>query len=471
LLLDIFHRLPYPGKVLVATLQGYYLDWLRYGGDFKKRLAEIEECEGWSKERMNAVVQARLQSVLTQAFHHVPYYRDQWAERRRQGDNSDWRIIANWPILEKDEVRRNPHAFLADNRSGFLIKTQTSGTSGKPLVLWQSKEALRTWYAKSEWRLRRWYGVARGQNWGIFGGQLVTDVAQKQPPFWVWNHSWRQLYMSSYHLSPDLIGFYLDALVEHKITYLLGYTSALVAVAQELLARERTDIRLKVVITNAEPLYPYQRKILEAAFNCPVRETYGMSEMVVAASECQHGRLHLWPLAGVVEIIEKGRIVPNGEAGELIATGFINHDMPLIRYRTGDRGMVAVDQSCPCGRCLPILGHIDGRNDDLLYTTEGRAIGRLDTVFKADLPVIEVQIVQKRLDYIVVRYVPTERFNAASSRLIAERLQERMGPLQVDFECLDAIPRGPNGKFRSVVCELTEKISETEPRTSKINSL
>ena len=470
MLLDIFHRLPYPGKVVVASLQGYYLDWLRYGGDFEKRIAEIEKCERSSKEAIDAMVQAKLQLVLAQAFHHVPYYRNQWAERRRQGDQSDWRVLANWPILSKDEVRRSPRAFLAENHSWFLVKSQTSGTSGKPLLLWQGKEALRSWYAKSEVRLRRWYGVARGENWGIFGGQLVTEVAQKKPPFWVWNHSWRQLYLSSYHLSPDLIGFYLDALVEHKITYLLGYTSALVAVAQEMLARKRTDIRLKVVITNAEPLYPYQRKILEAAFNCPVRETYGMSEMTVAASECEHGRLHLWPMAGAVEIIENGQRVPNGEVGELVATGLINQDMPLIRYQTGDRGVLAPDPSCPCGRNLPVLSHIDGRNDDVLYTTGGRAIGRLDTVFKADLPVSEVQIVQKQLDSLVVRYVPTERYSDDSSRIIAERLRERMGPMRIEFECLEAIPRGPNGKFRSVVCELSGKHSET-PRTPQPSSL
>ena len=40
-----------------------------------------------------------------------------------------------------------------------------------------------------------------------------------------------------------------------------------------------------------------------------MRDTYGMAEMVAAASECDHGRLHLWPEAGVVEVLDDDGVV------------------------------------------------------------------------------------------------------------------------------------------------------------------
>src|SRR5436190_7566282 len=126
-----------------------------------------------------------------------------------------------------------------------------------------------------------------------------------------------------------------------------------------------------------------------------------MAETVAAASECEAGRLHLWPEAGWLEIINNNQAAPSGEVGDLICTSLYNTDMPLIRYRVGDRAALAdPHQSCSCGRHLPQISALEGRIDDVLYTTDGRRIGRLDPIFKAQLPVREAQIVQERLDCI-----------------------------------------------------------------------
>ncbi len=58
---------------------------------------------------------------------------------------------------------------------------------------------------------------------------------------------------------------------------------------------------LKVAISNGEPLYPNRRKTTSLTFQCPVRDTYGMVEIVSAASECKEGNMHLWPEVGIVE--------------------------------------------------------------------------------------------------------------------------------------------------------------------------
>src|SRR6185436_3308207 len=156
---------------------------------------------------------------------------------------------------------------------------------------------------------------------------------QHKPPYWVWNGALNQLYMSAYHLSTEAIPYYLDAIVRHRIVYLIGYSSTLFALAQEALQVGRRDIQLAVVVANAEPLLSHQRELIADAFRCPVRESYGMAEAVAAASECEHGRMHLWPEVGLVEVHETGQAARAGATGELICTGLLNADMPLIRYR------------------------------------------------------------------------------------------------------------------------------------------
>jgi phenylacetate-CoA ligase len=258
----------------------------------------------------------------------------------------------------------------------------------------------------------------------------------------------KQLYLSSYHLAPDLIGFYLDALCKYRIRYLLGYPSALYALACGALQLNRKDIQFDVVITNAEPVYDYQRETIQQAFGCPVRETYGMAETVAAAGECDRGGLHQWLDAGIIET--------EGEKNSLrdfVCTGLINPDMPLVRYRVGDCGVFS-EQLCECGRTLPLIEKIEGRTDDVLLTGDGRRVGRLDPVFKNDLPVLEVQIIQETLEKIRVKFVPAIDYDARAGRELAARLKERMGDVEIVLECVPRIPRTDRGKFRAVVCQL-----------------
>jgi phenylacetate-CoA ligase len=456
-LLDVYHRMPAPARSVAATLRGYHLRSWRYGHETERLIGEAEEREHWSAERWEAWREARLAYLLHRAATQVPYYREEWARRRRRGDGSSWECLENWPVLEKESLRENPGAFVADGCDvRRMFHDHTSGTTGKSLDLWCSRETVRGWYALFEARVRRWYRVSRHDRWANLGGQLVQPASRRKPPFWVWNASANQLYMSSYHLAPDLIPFYLDALRRYRITYLHGYTSSLYALAQEVLSHRRRDLRMTVVITNAEPVYSYQREAIAEAFQCPVRELYGMSELTAAASECQAGRLHLWPEVASVELFAGDQPAAANAAGDLVCTGLLNADMPLIRYRVGDRGALATEGApCPCGRALPVLAGVEGRVDDVLYTVDGRRIGRLDPVFKASLPVREAQIIQEALSRVRVRYVPTPEFTSAAARSIVERLQARMGAVAVVLEPLAEVPREPNGKFRAVICRIS----------------
>lgn len=457
--LQVFHKMPAWSRNFAASFRGHYLNSWRYDSNTDKLVAEALERDVWTEKQWNDWKQDRLSFILNRAATQVPYYRDLWSKRRRDGDNASWEYLENWPVLEKQTLRDGSTRFIGEDcRPEKMFRDHTSGTTGTSLNLWSSPETVKLWYALFEARSRRWYGVSRRDRWAILGGQLIAPVNRRKPPFWVWNRAMNQLYMSSYHLAPDLISYYVDALAKYRVTYILGYSSALYSLAHEIIKQKRTDIRLTVAIANAEPLFGYQREQISAAFNCPVRETYGMAEMVAAASDCEHGRLHQWPDVGIVEASESS--TDNAEPLDFICTGLINSDMPLIRYRVGDSGSFA-SGACKCGRTLPIIDRIEGRSDDVLFTTDGRRVGRLDPVFKGDLPLKEAQIIQKSLKQIVVRLVPVDGFGEQSAKILSDRIRERMGDVEIVLETVTEIPRTARGKFRAVICKLSEEERST----------
>lgn len=453
----IYHRLPYPMKVMAASTRGRYLKRWRYGPATEAMVEEYLSREQWSAEQWRVWQEERMAYVLHRAATRVPYYREQWERRRANGDNSSPELLENWPLLSKEILRRQPRAFLADDCDlEAMYFERTGGTTGTQQYLWLSRETLQAWFALFEARSRRWYGVSRHDRWAILGGQLVAPVDRDKPPFWVWNIAMNQLYLSVFHLSAKNTPAYLKAIESHRIVYLLGYPSALYRLAREILDQKLSPPPLKVVISNAETLLDYQREAIVAAFQCPLRDAYGLAEIAAAGSECEMGRMHIWPEAGHIEILAdmSDEVLPAGQVGRLVATGLLNADMPLIRYQTGDRAAVT-DETCACGRTLPMLQEIEGRVEDVIVTRDGRYIGRLDGVFKADPHVREGQIIQEDWDTLRVLYVPAEGYTARDGETIVQRLHDRVGSdMNVVLEAVDEVPRMPNGKFRAILSRL-----------------
>lgn len=455
--LSFYHKLPYPLKSLAASLHGYHLRFRRYGKDSERLVEEALERERWSWEEWRSWQQAHLAEILELAAKQVPYYRDYWDKRRQKGDRASWAYLENWPVLKKDPLRKSPKAFVAEGTDfRTLIEEHTSGTTGTPLTIWRNLATERQWYALYEARVRRWSGFSYRDRWAILGAQPIIPVTQQHPPFWVWNAGLNQLYLSAIHISETFISSYVEALWKYRVRYLLGYPFALALIVR---LAEKVGLplpQLDAVITNSEILLPEIRSILSYGFRCRVVDTYGMSETVAAASECRFGRMHIWPDAGVIEVLRNGEDKPvdNTETGRLILTGLLNPIMPLIRYEIGDRGRWSSDAtSCECGRQMPVLAEINGRMDDVLLSPDGRCIDAvIAVVFKADLPIREAQVIQKALNLLEIRVVPEAGFSNRDVDVLVKRVKKISGEnMHVDVVKVDVIPRGPNGKFRFIV--------------------
>ena len=458
-LTELYRHVPYPAKVAAAGLRGAQLSRWRYGHDADDLVERALEADTLAAGTWEDLLAERRGRLLHHAATTVPYYRQQWRRRRRDGDRRPVEDLASWPVLDKAAVKADPWAFVSEpSRRDPLFTEHTSGTTGTPLTLWWSREATRCWYALFEARTRRWHGVSRHDPWAILGGQPIVAPGRQRPPYWVWNPAMSQLYLSSYHLHAESIDDYSRALARHGSTHLVGYPSSLATMARLLGVRAALP-ELRAVLTNAESLLPAQRQTIEEAFGVPVRDMFGQAEIVAAGSECDHGTLHAWPEVGIVEILDRcGGAVPPGRQGRLVATGLLNPAMPLVRYDSGDR-LTAPSRSasCPCGRTLPHFGTVEGRADDVIVTPDGREVGRLDPVFKADLPVAEAQIHQASRERLIVRVVPLPGFDSSAETEITTRLRDRVGKdMTVDIEPVAAIARTANGKFRAVTSDVRD---------------
>jgi phenylacetate-CoA ligase len=113
---------------------------------------------------------------------------------------------------------------------------------------------------------------------------------------------------------------------------------------------------VEVVEVTGEPLRPEHRAVIRAAFGGRVHDAYGLSECVVGA-ECRIGDgFHVAPEAVIAEVLAAGRDAPAppGTEGEITLTSLMQTALPILRYRTGDRGRW-VPEPCPCGRSTPRL--------------------------------------------------------------------------------------------------------------------
>jgi phenylacetate-CoA ligase len=438
---------------LLVSARGVDHRWLRVSGRVLRReLALLRETERWAPERLAQLQERRLQALLRTAFAEVPHWRD--LARRLGCAPGDFRTPADLralPFLTRAEVAAAPERFLSPGRAEGpgVRRFATSGTTGLPLRIRESRESLSLRWAYVA-RLRGWAGVPnpvhprRAQ----FTGQLVVPGDPRRV-FWRRNVPGRTLLLSAYHLSERAAPAYARALVRFAPDVVDGFPSALLALARLARWEGLALPRPRALITSAETLYPEQRAELEAAFGCPVHDQYAATEPACFWGECEHGTLHASPEYGVSEIVDAaGAPVGPGEAGDVVTTSFLNPVMPLLRYRIGDRAVRGPDAPCACGRTLPRMERVLGRDDEMLYVPDRGWVVRLDAVFKGLDGVVEARVVQEALDLVVVQLAAPGAGPEVEAEVL-RRLRARLGAaVSLRIDRVEHIPRGPRGKLR-----------------------
>jgi phenylacetate-CoA ligase len=132
-------------------------------------------------------------------------------------------------------------------------------------------------------------------------------------------------------------------------------------------------------------------------------------------------------------------------------TDLTNRAMPILRYQVGDVAVLS-KRRCPCGRGLPLLDRLDGREADYVVTPAGDLISGISLTdnFALLVPgVAQLQIVQETVGHFLFRIVRGPDFGPASLKRLAKAVAEFFGP-DVSHACefVDGIPQEASGKYR-----------------------
>ncbi len=431
-------------------LRGYVQKRLRRGAQFRRLLCEMETRERWTGDQLREWQDARLRALLQTCARHVPYYRELFARLKLDPAAMDPReILSLVPPLEKSVVRGAPEQFLNRSVPRWLLRAaHTSGTTGTPLNCYRDLFSINFEHAMI-WRQWRWSGFGFADRRVTLRGELVVPTSRMQPPFWRLNGAENQLVMSSYHLGPATAPVYLRALDQFRPDAIEGYPSAVFLLARAIGQAGRSPFPVKAVFTSSETLLESQREVIERVFRCRIYDLYGNTERTAALGTCEHGTCHVFEDYALVEFLD----LPSGEK-EIVGTSLFNHAYPLLRYRSGDVAEPG-GGPCPCGRPFRAVRSITGRVESYVWTPEGRAVGRLDHIFKGTANIAESQIVQETLSRVVIRLVADPGFTPHDADLVLRHARERLGPsMQIELEHVDKIPRTANGKFVAVVSRL-----------------
>jgi phenylacetate-CoA ligase len=151
-----------------------------------------------------------------------------------------------------------------------------------------------------------------------------------------------------------------------------------------------------------------------------------------------------------------GRLVSEGESGEIVVTHLATQDFPFIRYRTGDVGVLD-SAPCACGRGLPKLKEVHGRTSDFVVARDGTPVHGLALIYVIrDIPGIRAfKIIQESLDQTCVLLQPGTGFDPKCIPVIRMGMRARLGmDVSIDIKQVQEIKPEASGKFRYVVSKV-----------------
>jgi phenylacetate-CoA ligase len=327
--------------------------------------SELEAIETATHDHLAALQLERLKWSLAHAYDHVPHYRRKFdAAGVKPGELESLSDLAKFPFTTKHDLRDNyPFGMFAVPRENVVRIHASSGTTGKPTVVGYTAKDIDTWATVMARSIRAAGGrpgdiihVAYG--YGLFTGGLGAHYGAEK------------LGATVIPMSGGMTERQVQLIADFKPDIIMVTPSYMLAIAEEM-ERQGMDPRassLKVGIFGAEPWTPAMRTAIEAKLDLDAIDIYGLSEIMGpgVAQECIETKdgLTIWEDHFYPEIVdpESGRVLHDGEKGELVFTSLTKEALPMIRYRTRDLTRLLP----PTARSMRRMEKITGRCDDML---------------------------------------------------------------------------------------------------------
>lgn len=453
----IYYKMPIFAQNIAISLFGYLWKKKRFGGYFNAALENIKAREYYSYEQWNEYQTIELRKILTHAYKTVPYYTEKYHKAGIDLDflnNITLDKLKLIPYTTKDDFREfGTTTMLSSIREKGKYR-RSSGSTGTPTSIYASNNFAQQAAAYMEARILNWAGVSYKMPRGMVGGRRIIPESNMQSPFYRYNIFEKQTYFSAYHISESTISDYLKGIIDNKVEWMNGYAMSNFFIADLIQKSGLKAPQLKAVITSSEKLTVEMRRIISSVFQCKIFDSYSGCEFCGLISESNAGELLVNPDVGIMEFIkEDGNYVQNGEIGEIVSTGFVNYDQPLIRYRIGDMAKKSFNQTLLTDHKMIKVDEIIGRVEDIVKGIDGRKMVRFHSLFTNIPGLKQSQLIQKTFtDFEIILSIDNNIFKKEKSEKdISMRLESQLGKLNVKYKYVNSIPVELNGKVKAVI--------------------
>jgi phenylacetate-CoA ligase len=331
---------------------------------FLNEVGMLNRLQRQSRDEIERLILKRLRFLITHSYRQFRFCRDRLDSVGLRPDDirtiGDFRRIRTISRSDLSKCLNEEFAFM--RRSGTL--TSTGGTGGRPLFFLVSHGASIAGLA-SELFFESWINVKPYERKfssrpyvkikdRLFLNELeVTSASIIRDP--------ERVYKKLCGFRPKLVGG------NAALRILASYMAE-----NDLAMAERP----RGVLAWGIPLLPEQVELMSKAFCDNIYDAYGSAELGgIVAQECEtRTGLHVNTELSLVEVLKDGEPCSEGERGRLVVTNLRNLATPFIRYEQGDSALVIDD--CACGRRMPLLAQIRGKDPSSIQMKSGVRIPR-----------------------------------------------------------------------------------------------
>lgn len=410
----------------------------------KKTLSEL-------KEQQNKL----LSEMIIYSYNELKYYKNLFDSLKLiPNDIKNTNDLIKLPILTKEIIKQHREDFKPKNINSIpFTLNSTGGTTGTPFTYRISKEDR---FMSLALLYRGWgkAGYNPADRMVFLAGASLGVSAKSSISKYAYEKARNIKKLSSFAMSDKNLIAYTKMINDFKPKFIRGYPSAIYYYSRWIKDRNIKISHPSAIFVTAEKLFPQVRSSIEEVFQCSVFDAYGLNDGGLSAFECSvHSGMHLDTERGYAEVAnENGQCVYDKE-GKIIATTLLNTAMPLIRYDTGDIGIIT-KTTCTCGDPHPILKELVGRSVDVLVTPEGTAVHGwffLYTFWKYYKGIKEYQVIQKSPTEIEILIVKDGGFDP-SILVDIEATAKKVSPNWVlKFKYVDSINRTQSGKYKFII--------------------
>jgi phenylacetate-CoA ligase len=405
----------------------------------------------------------RLKKLIEHCYKNIPYYKTVFSRNNITPDDiKSLKDFSDYvPVLTKQDIKENFEQLIDSNLpKNQICYDSTSGSTGIPLQLIRSLEDQEFGFAL-RYRSNAWCGweYFHKSVWFVSDTRHIKELDKVKGKMSLWAK--RRLLINTKQITKENMFNWANQIIKFKPEFVYGYSSLLSEFAEFLLENNIKLSGIKGVFSTAEVLRDRQK--LFEAFDAPVYDQYGASEVPCIAHECKKGGMHI----NIDEVLlEFENLNDDSNIKKVICTPLYLYGMPLLRYELQDAA-VPLERNCDCGLPYPVMELRVGRTSDNLISPTGKIVSGITLgwyITDATRGIKQYQIIQEELSEFIVRLSldKTQPHNEQNAPNIAALLYEMLetSEISIKFEYVDAIKPSKNGKIRPIISNVMNNSSQ-----------